>query len=310
MASRSVPPPDFRYVWLTPAPAQGSYAFGGALVAASTLLYFGHGHAAVTLGGLAAGTTLLVRRLVQGLRRASGTSMAIVPWGVLVDPEGSLRVLRWPAIERVLSDVTHVQQGGEWVAVRTLVTVRTARESFRAQASGAVGLESLVANLEGYSNEAARPPSLDLDGLTDVAGHGAEPAVDALLHAAEELCSTGRGAVELGLPAGGYRTMGRAVAGPETLALLRRVLGAHSLTLADARPLAALIAGLLGAAELIPELCLLVSSPHALTAATAKAAAIRLGAPMSRAGSIDEVAPFLFSEDAEALARFAGERQD
>jgi hypothetical protein len=62
---------------------------------------------------------------------------------------------------------------------------------------------------------------------------------------------------------------------------------------------------LVGARELVPQLLHLVSAPHPIVAATAKAAALRLGAPQCRAGAIDEVAAFLFDEDRERLERWA-----
>jgi hypothetical protein len=49
----------------------------------------------------------------------------------------------------------------------------------------------------------------------------------------------------------------------------------------------------------------LVQSPHPLLAAIAKVAARKLGAPTSRAGALDEVAPFLHTEDMEAMAAWA-----
>jgi hypothetical protein len=61
---------------------------------------------------------------------------------------------------------------------------------------------------------------------------------------------------------------------------------------------------MLGARELLPELLGLAVSPHPIAAAAAKAAALRLGAAQSRAGSIDEVAAFLFEEDHEKLERW------
>src|SRR5262249_20720916 len=105
------------------------------------------------------------------------------------------------------------------------------------------------------------------------------------------------------------RTIASPTAAPETIALLRRILtnGLDAAPPADPRPLAAVIAVRLGAKELVLELLKLVSSPHPVVAAMAKAAANRLGAPRNRAGAIDEVASFLFEEDFESIVRWTEE---
>jgi hypothetical protein len=128
-----------------------------------------------------------------------------------------------------------------------------------------------------------------------------------LLARAEDLCTSGRGAVRLALPSGGYRSMASAAAGPETLALLRAILspGDGPSGPADPRPLASIVAVLLGAHALVPDLLRIVSSPHPLVAAVAKAAALRLGAPRNRAGAIDEVAAFLFEDDRLRIEQWA-----
>jgi hypothetical protein len=128
----------------------------------------------------------------------------------------------------------------------------------------------------------------------------------ALLHEAELLCTTSRGAAQLLLPHGGYRTAAARTAAPETIHMLREALQEGAGCPADPRPLAAIVAGLLGAGELVPDLLLLGSSPHPLVAAFARGAALRLGAPPNRAGSLDEVAAFLFEEDVVMCKRWVG----
>jgi hypothetical protein len=64
---------------------------------------------------------------------------------------------------------------------------------------------------------------------------------------------------------------------------------------------------MLGARDLVPDLLRLVSSPHPIVAAFAKAAALRLGAPLNRAGTLSEIGPFLFDEDLDAIRAWAGE---
>ncbi len=274
----------------------GAFLWGAHPLSAGALIT----GAAMAAGALAGSWRMTRPRL--GMREAS---MAIVPWGVLVDPDAELRVLRWPAVHRITVDVAHAVRGGTPVTVASVVTVDTGRELLVGRAVGAVGLEGLTVHLKAYAGEAARPVAIDLDGL-ETAGDGAtEPVMADLLARASELCSSGRGAAILGLPAGGYRSMASSTAGPETLALLRAVLASEVDLPADARPLASIVAVLLGARELVPELLRLVSAPHPVVAAVARAAALRLGAPQSRAGAVDEVAAFLFTEDHERIAAWA-----
>jgi hypothetical protein len=89
--------------------------------------------------------------------------------------------------------------------------------------------------------------------------------------------------------------------------VLRAALDGSFACAADPRPLACILAGTLDARELVPDLLLLASSPHPVVAACAKAAALRLGAPPNRAGSLDEVASFLFEEDIELGKRWIGQ---
>jgi hypothetical protein len=210
-------------------------------------------------------------------------------------------------VRRVTVDLCHTLRGGTPAILSSLVTVHTEREILAGRTVGGVDLARLVANLEAYAAEAARPAAGDLEGAAPLGDGVTEPAFGALFHAAELLCTTSRGAAQLLLPSGGYRTAAARIAAPETIAVLRLALEEGAGCPADPRPLAALLAGMLGAEELVPDLLLLVSSPHPLVAALAKAAALRLGAPPNRAGSLDEVAAFLFEEDVESCKRWVDE---
>ena len=256
----------------------------------------------VSLGAGAAAMLALGRADRRSATRGAAreVTMAIVPWGVVVDPDVEPRILRWPAIRRVDVDLVHRMEGGTPAVVASLVTVETAGEVLAGRSAGAVGLERLMANLEAYAEEASRPVSGDLDESMPL-GDATEPVVAILLRHAMDLCRTPRGAAELCLQPGGYRTVATATAAPETVAKLRSILREAPDLDADPRPLAAVVAALLGAEELVGDLLLLVSSPHPIVAAIAKAAAIRLGAPLNRAGTLDELASFLFADDLDAI---------
>jgi hypothetical protein len=260
--------------------------------------------ALLALGLVAASRGRALPRLLPRPRGARGrrivreVPMAIVPWGVLVEPDTAPRVLRWPAVRSVGVQALHTMQGGTPSVVSSLVTVQTERELLAGRTPGPAGLEGLTVNLDAYAEEASRPVALDLEGLTAIGDGATEPVMGDLLRHAEELCTSGRGAVSLGLLPGGYRRVAARSASPETVAILRRALGEGGASApADPRPLAAILAVRLGAEELVPELLRLVSSPHPIVAAVARAAALRLGAPPRRAGVVDEVAPFLFEAD-------------
>lgn len=283
----------------------------GAAVATTGALLWGNGHHPLAAAILAAGAALGAGALVGGERnrlrapaRAREVAMAIVPWGILVEPDAEPRVLRWPAVRKVTVDSAHTMRGGTPAVLASVVVVDTGRELLAGRALGAVGLEALQANLDAYAEEAARPVALDLEGLTPADG-ATEPVVAELLARADDLCSTGRGALRLGLPPRGYRSIAAADAGPETVALLRGILANGGEGAADARPLASMVAVLLRAQSLVPELLRLASSPHPLVAAVAKGAAMRLGAGKNRAGAIAEVSAFLFDEDLDRLERWA-----
>jgi hypothetical protein len=306
---RKVPPPDFRYVSLAPAslPVASATLAGTVGIAGFGAAFWSAGHDPVLLsvvGSMAAASVLALARSAVGWatgRSVREVAMAVVPWGVVVWPDAGRRVLRWPAVSRVDVEPQCSMRGGTPSIEWTRVSVHTERETFTARTHGAVGLERLVANLEAYSEEAARPPAIDLEGAEPVPHDGTEPVAALVLRHAAELLRSGRGAARLRLPDSGYRTVGTLGAGPETLVELRAALSSTQDTPADPRPLACALAAELHAVELLPEITALVSSPHPLTAAFGVAAALRLGAPQSRAGSLDELSPFLFEDDVEAL---------
>ena len=308
--ARKVLPPDFRYVSLVPGPTSAAVTLAAGTVGlgavAATLHRIGHHPIALGLAlGLAGAMSaaLMLARGPRGTLGARQVAMIIVPWGVVVEPETAPRILRWPAIRKISVLVSHVMEGGTPSVVASTVVVTTDRDVLSARTQGPAGLERLTANLDAYAEEATRLVASDLAG-TEICGDGAiEPVITELLCRAEELCTTSQGAAELGLPPGHYRSFSSRVAAPETVTLLRAALECHD-SPTDPRALAALVAGMLGARELLPELLGLTVSPHPIVAAAAKAAALRLGAAQSRAGSIDEVAAFLFEEDHEKLERW------
>jgi len=315
---RIAPPPDFRYVSLVPGPSFRALTLAAGTVGLSSLgLALGPDAAAwsltsgsVPIGLAVAGGAAFAVGLARQILRPKAPSgaievnMAIVPWGVVVDPGSSSRILRWPAIREIDVDVKHTLRGGTPAIVASVVTIRTDRDALSGHAPGAVGLEALSVNLAAYAEEASRPASTDLDGQEPLGDFEISPVFGDLLWHAEELCSTSRGAARLSLPSGGYRKASVQAAVPETLAVLSRSLVGDVPGAADPRPLAAIVAGLLGAEELVPHLVRLSGSPNPVVAAVARASAFRLGVLPSKVGSLEELGDFLFEEDLRAVSEF------
>lgn len=308
----AAPPPDFRYVGLVAGVPPSDIALATAGASTSVLGFLLVwvlpdtpalivSAVAASLVGIALGRRGAVR-LVKRLR-AAPTAMAIVPWGVLVDPdEPAPRVLRWPGVVRIDVDfVHHRDAAGTATTAWSFVTVETARERLIGRAAGPIAIERLVAHLPAYADEASLPLALDLDARRAGPVAGTEPIVLTLVARAQALVSSADGIEALSLAPASYRDLSARVAGAETIDVLRRLLRAAPTT-SDPRALAALVAGELDATELIPDLLRLVTAVSPVVAGAAKAAALRLGAEPNRAGSLDEVAPFLLEDDHEALA--------
>lgn len=304
--AKLAPPPDFRYVGLLPVQELGgrvaaSLFLAGGGVGAGLLRELGLLHAAIGAFLAATGLALVWRRATMPLRRVGMTHLpfAIVPWGVLVDHRDAPRVLRWAAVRSLH---VHTAYGRDTATPSTLwsfVTLETDHELFAGRTAGAAPLERLLVHLESYAREQSHRVAFDLDGESASATGLLEPEFDRLLVAAKSMLRSAPISQRMGIETS-YRATGGA-AGESTIELLRAVLEDRRETPLDRRPLAAVLAAELGLVELTGSLVRLVQSPHPMVAATAKAAALRLGAPSSRVGHVDEVAPFLPPEDVEAL---------
>jgi hypothetical protein len=299
-------PPDFRYVGLVPAQELGprvaaSLFLAGGGVGAGLLRELGLFHAAIGALLAATGVALVWRRAAAPMRRVGMTHapFAIVPWGVLVDHADAPRVLRWAAVRSLH---VHTAYGRDAAATPStlwsFVTLETDRELFAGRTAGAAPLERLLVHLEAYAREQSRRVALDFDETASTSGP-LDPEFDRLLGSARSAFASPSRSQRIGLEPS-YRATGRG-AGSDAIAFLRGVLADRRESTVDQRPLAAIIAGELGLAELVPDLVRLVQSPHPMVAATAKAAALRLGASRARVGHVDEVAPFLPPEDVQGL---------
>lgn len=316
---RPAPPPDFRYVGLSPALLTLDATFVGAgvstAVAGGLAVALG-AHASTLVATVVASGLSLIAFGKSGARRviarigAEPAAMAIVPWGVVIDPGAAVeRVLRWSGVRSIDVDYVHTRDpAGNSATAHSFVTVCTDRERLVGRASGQVSLERLVAHLDAYARESTRAVALDLDGTREGPGTGFDPVARELLGCARDIVASGEGAERLSLAPASYRGVALAAATDDTQTSLRGLLrgdvddGPDG---PDRRALAALIAAEIGAVALVPDLLRLVTAAHPLVAAACKAAALRLGAEPTRTGSLDEVAPFVTEDDLEVLAAWA-----
>lgn len=264
-------------------------------------------HGGVVEAAAAVAATIAGVDLVQNLldRRRERASLTIVPWGIVLSDGPDLRVLPWAAVDRVHVEAHHQRDEGTPIVTHSAVVIETAREVFRGGARGALGLESLVVSVQRWAHEASLPIALDLEGIHPLDVEPAEPQLARLIAEADEVAARLRG--PLGdLPAG-YRGFSDSQAWRAAWGRLRAVLRSRELPAADPRPLAALLAARIGAVACVPDLLRLVSAPSGFVALVAKAAALRLGAPLERAGGLDEVGAFVTPEDLADASLFAAD---
>jgi hypothetical protein len=263
----------------------------------------------LTVAGLAiaagfAAFLLLVSRRVTLLMRGprSQCHMAIVPWGIVVYAE-QVRVLRWSSIRSVHVSFVHGMDQATPFTRFSLVTVTTEREVFGGYASGGVSLERLELHLQAYSEQASRVPALDFAG-TRALEVPLEPVCEQLIDEARWLVKSGRLDEHLALGTMGYRAGNDFSVPDEVRAELKRRLERDGDN-PDPRALAAIVAAELELEELTDVIVSLTTSPNAVLAGVARAAALRLGSNVRRVGALEELADFLPNSDLETLQGFA-----
>jgi hypothetical protein len=239
----------------------------------------------------------------SGLDAASAStepSLAVVPWGLLVDSPTGRRAVRWAAVKNVEMNIVHGRDQLTPTTRYSVVRIDVDAGGFVGYANGAAPLDQLLVHLRAYAGEQSCAVALDLDGDASLA-RPFEPQCETLFSAVRSYLGSGDAHDRLSLPGGSYRVASARGASPGSVRALHDVLAGRDCEPSDRRPFAAAIAAELHAVELVDDLVALVASPHPLVASVAKAAALRLGAGVARVGSLDEVAPFLGDDDLAAL---------
>jgi hypothetical protein len=330
--TRELVPAELRYQFLKAGPGRAPVRVGGFAIAIGVVVGF---VAASELHSKPAGLLVTIpvvwgiATALRGLARLLPPSkdyravpVGIVPWGVVLDPDGASIPVSWSRLGHV--GVTAVQEddgGAFWARfnfyrqdrrdedapARVIVTFETKGGTVQATGEEGTWLTWLRASAPRVTRAANRPPAGDLHGTAALAVEGV-PVSLALLRCAETLLASPDARASLGLSESyDYRATRSSVVGPTTPDLLRRALWSAPGEL-DPGPLAAVLAAELGVAELLPDLLRLLLSPSPLLAGVAKAAALRLGASLRVAGSFEELEPFLAADEIAELRRWAGQR--
>jgi hypothetical protein len=296
------PAPTRRAVFTMAAAAGLSTACFGVLLSAGAEL------PALALAVLAGAVTAwMVARLLGPTLptlASDAAPLAIVPWGVLVHSEPMPRMLRWAAVRSIKVDFVHEMDHATPSTRWSLVTICTDRETLGGRAPGQISLERLEAYFPRYAEEAARPAALDLDGNSPL-DEWLQPNFELLLAEARRLLNSGELTDRFGLLPRSYREPRPGRPSPEAVERLEEVLRGPPESAADPRPLAALIAAELGASELMGPLGDLVTSPHPLLAAIARASSLRLGADVKRVGAVEELRDFVAARELEQIESWA-----
>ena len=298
--STLAPVPDFRYVDLVPA---GSRSRAPAWLAAA----LGGAGSLVTLAKLSGGYMLLAAGAVSGALAflpgalAPRDRVALVPWGVLVENESSLRALSWASVSEVDWSPIGTRTDGMSTITHSEIRIVTRDGAFEGRSRGEAPLGGLGANLAAYTAEQSHVLALDLHDETRFTVPGG-PICEPVLRAARSLLETAELRAYLGLQGVDYRGHHRERVGPDGIGRLRAILRDRTARVPDRRGLVCALVGELRLTELLEEMYWLIACPHPAIAALAKHAARHAGGSLARAGSLGEVAPFLHGEDVDFLS--------
>lgn len=312
-SSRSLAPPELRYQFLREGPGRSPWAVRGFStgvgVVAGGVMMFVLNHK----GGLLVAPVVaaVVNALAHGVGRLLGPSkdyralpVAIVPWGIILDPDGAPTALGWPAIREL--SFTRVDRDGNRDGGAPAIAIMlfdTEAGVVQAQAEDGEWVTSIDAFAPRFAQAASKGPAADLAGETALETEGIPPSL-ALLRRAEAILDSADGRATLGMESGTYRTVSSRTPTPETKNILRTILWNASADF-DPGPLAAVLIAELGIAELLPDLLRMILATSPLLAAVSRAAAQRLGAGRVQTGSLDELRLYLDPKDLAELERWS-----
>jgi hypothetical protein len=314
--SRDLAPTELRYQLLRPGPGRvpwkvGTLVSGIGVGSAAATAVIMHNYlflwATPIFMAVANGLIYGVSRLFSAPEGMRAAPVAIVPWGIVLEPDGVADALPWPRIREVSYqrfESVQREAGSKDTISIAIMLFDTDLGLVQAQAEDGEWVTSVDAFAPRFARSVQRGPSADLAG-TEPLETGGMPTSLALLRRAESILASADGRASLGLEAGDYRTVSSRIAGPETRAVLRAALWDGKARL-DPGAMAAVLIAELRITDLLQDLLRLILSPTPLLAAVARAAALRLGASRVAAGSLDELELFLPAQELNELKRWAG----
>ena len=256
------------------------------------------------IGALVGALAALGTGPIESLQDLRAVPVGIVPWGLILDPNRAPEPVPWAQIQSLSHVLVSRNRREEAQSRKIAIVTFTLATGQRIQSSSDEGewLVSLIELREKLEAAAGRAPAGDIEGNTPLETGGL-PVALALLRRAEALLESAEGRNALGLETGGYRTTSIRAAGEQTRKTLHAAMWNGEARF-DPGPLAVILAAKLHAGALLPHVLELILSPSPLLAAVARAAAVRLGASLMSAGSLDETRQFVPEEERAELQKW------
>ncbi|MFO0586838.1 MAG: hypothetical protein U0441_04835 [Polyangiaceae bacterium] len=307
---RDLAPPELRYQYLESGTGMVPWIVGGVTGVATgggTLaLAVASGQVWLFVAAPILGLTLaafggsLTGPFVRDLKTLYALPTAIVPWGLLIDPDKRPAAVPWRAIRKISHTfIAKNRRDEDNTQRRAMFLFDLGDRRIQAVADEGTWVQTVHAFQPRLAHSASRPPASDLTGTSalDMAGL---PLSLALIRRAQALIASAEGRGMLGLEGGSYRTTSSGIAGDRTRQHLYHAFWDTEAPY-DPGPIAAILAAELQVKALLPHLLELILAPTPILAAAARASAVKLGASLMSAGSLDEVRFFLPDEDLEEL---------
>ncbi len=307
---RDLAPAELRYQSLDAGPGKlpwvvggvtGGVALGGVVgtsIALGFPVFAAFGPVVGAVAALFAG--FLTGPFERGLDSLVAVPVAVVPWGIVIDPDKVPEPIPWSEIKALSHRiVTSNSRHDKHAPRRALFLFNLGDRRIQAVADEGPWVTAIHTFRPKLAVSASRSFAPDLAGTSEIDRQGL-PLSLALVRRAQALLDSPEAGTLLGLEGGGYRTTSSRIAGERTRQILHAAFwDSHSPH--DPGPLAVILAGELRVTSLLPHLLELILAPSPLLAAVARAAAVRLGATLISAGSLDEIRDFLPEADIAEL---------
>lgn len=236
----------------------------------------------------------------RDLKTLHAIPISIVPWGLVLDPERRPEPIRWSKIKRLSHTIlTKNRRDDEHAPRRAMFLFDLGTRRIQCVADEGSWVQMVHAFRPRLAISSARPPASDLAGTSALETTGL-PLSLALIRRAQALIASAEGRAMLGLEGGSYRTTSSGIAGERTRQMLYQAFW-DAESHYDPGPIATILAAELQVKTLLPHLLELILAPTPILAAAARASAVKLGATLMSAGSLDEVRWFIPTIDIDEL---------